>query len=429
MKRFSKLILMILVIYIVAWFLSNVLTITLFMNEGEKAYQIEINRIHTSIHSEETAEEIDISGNEYIRDIRFLPADSDPRGTQDFFDGSLTPGGSVYLVKPAYTNEKLIGYVRYVYEPMNLNGYRTILITMNLILVATFVFAMVLLLYVRSCILKPFHEMQEYPIELSKGRLKKGLKENKNRFFGRFIWGLDMLRESMESQKRKEIALEKERKTLILSISHGIKTPLSSIMLYSKALSENLYSSEEKRKAAADSIEDNARQIERLVSEIVSSQTQNLVDMEVVREDFYLADLMNSVRDVFGEKLSVLQTKFQIDDYPNLILQGDKQRMIDVFENLIENAIKYGDGVSICISFEKEDNCLLISVANTGLSLPPSEADHVFDSFFRGSNATDKPGNGLGLYICKYLMTKMKGDIYIAKSEKGMRFVLVVPIA
>ena len=429
MKRFSRLIAWVLVIYTVAWVLSNLLTITLFSQKGEKAYQIEINRIHASIVSDETATEADMSNYTHIRDIAFLSSDSTQQEIQAFFDGSLTAGGSLFLVKPAYDGGELVGYVRYTYEPMNIDSYRMILLAMNLILAAAFVFLLVFLLYIRTGILKPFHEMQEYPIELSKGRLNKGLKENKNRFFGRFVWGLDMLRESIEAQKRKEITLEKERKTMILSISHGIKTPLSSIMLYSKALSENLYPSEEKRMAAAISIETNAKQIENLVSEIVSSQTQNLVDMEVIREEFYLADLMNSVRVIFADKLSILQTRFQIDDYPNLILQGDKQRLIDVFENLIENAIKYGDGVSIHIAFEKEDNCLLISVENSGATLPTSEADHVFDSFFRGSNATDKPGNGLGLYICKYLMTKMNGDIYIAKMDAGMRFVVVVPIA
>lgn len=420
---------MVLVIYVIAWALSNLLTITLFTQKAEKAYQIEINRIHPAIVSENTANEADICTYEHIRDIVFLSSDSPQQEIQDFFDGALTPSGSLYLVKPAYDREELVGYVRYVYEPASLDNYNVILIAMNVILATAFLFLLIFLLYIRAGILMPFNEMQEYPIELSKGRLKKGLKENKNRFFGRFVWGLDMLRESIESQKRKEIALEKERKTLILSISHGIKTPLSSIMLYSRALSENLYSSEDKRKAATESIESNAKQIENLVNEIVSSQTQNLVDIEVFREEIYLADLMKAVRDNFTERLSLLQTKFQIDDYTNLILRGDKQRLLDVFENLIENAIKYGDGVSIRIFFEKEDNHLLISVENSGETLPTSEADHVFDSFFRGSNATEKPGNGLGLYICKYLMTKMNGDIYIAKEENGMRFVVVVPIA
>lgn len=299
----------------------------------------------------------------------------------------------------------------------------------NVLFAALFLYVLGQYLYIRRQILQPFGEMQDLPVELSKGRLKKGLKENKNRFFGRFVWGLDLLRESINTQKQKELALEKERKTMILSISHGIKTPLSAILLYAKALSDNLYTDDLKRRQTALAITDNARQIEKLVAEIVQSQTEDIIDIEVADGEYYLSDLIGRLAATYKEKLALIHTDFQIDAHPNLLLKGDLERLLDVFENLIENAIKYGDGRQIRLDFAREDNSLLISVTNTGTPIPPLESIHVFESFWRGSNAHDKPGNGLGLYICKHIMSKMHGDIYIEKIEDGMRFVVVVEVA
>lgn len=68
----------------------------------------------------------------------------------------------------------------------------------------------------------------------------------KSRFFGKFLWSLDMLREKLEADKLRRLELEKEKKTLLLSLSHDIRTPLSAIELYTQALEENLYEDEEK---------------------------------------------------------------------------------------------------------------------------------------------------------------------------------------
>ncbi|MCI7804402.1 MAG: sensor histidine kinase [Oscillospiraceae bacterium] len=78
----------------------------------------------------------------------------------------------------------------------------------------------------------------------------------------------------------------------------------------------------------------------------------------------------------------------------------------------MENAVKYGDGHTIEISFSEEDNCQLITVRNSGCTLPETELPHIFDSFWRGSNSEKSQGSGLGLYICRQLMRKINGEIF-----------------
>ena len=83
----------------------------------------------------------------------------------------------------------------------------------------------------------------------------------------------------------------------------------------------------------------------------------------------------------------------------------------------MENALKYGDGRRITIRFSEEEDCRLVTVENTGCNLPEKELPSIFDSFYRGSNAENVKGSGLGLYICRQLMRAMDGEAY---AEMGM---------
>jgi signal transduction histidine kinase len=238
-----------------------------------------------------------------------------------------------------------------------------------------------------------------------------------------------MLRESIDEKQKKEIRLEKDRKTTLLSISHGIKTPLSSIKLYARAIGTDMYKDADSQKEAAQRIEDNAVAIENIIREITETQTENLVEMDVEIGEFYLSEMVAAVRNTYSERLALLQTEFSVGPFPDVLLRADLNRLADVFENLIENAIKYGDGKRISIDFSTEERAVLITVYNSGTPIPASERPYVFDSFWRGSNTNDRPGSGLGLYIAKYLMSKMNGEIYLGKSEEGISFVIVIPMA
>ncbi len=74
-----------------------------------------------------------------------------------------------------------------------------------------------------------------------------------------------------------------------------------------------------------------------------------------------------------------------------------------------------------------EEDRVLITVSNTGCTLPPDEAVHIFDSFYRGSNAENRSGSGLGLYICKKLMTLMNGEIFAEVGDDLMKVTVVCP--
>ncbi|MCR5328395.1 MAG: HAMP domain-containing histidine kinase [Saccharofermentans sp.] len=292
-----------------------------------------------------------------------------------------------------------------------------------------FIVSVTVLIYIDRKVLKPFNSMTSMTIDLAKGNLTKPVNEEKSRYFGKFLWGMDMLRENLEDSKRKELEYQKEKKTLVLSLSHDIKTPLSAIELYTKALKDGIYDSEEKRADALNGILKNTDEIKRYAGEISKISREDFIDLKVNMSESYLDDVMSKIEAYYKDKLSVLHTDFTVDKHMNCLLKCDPDRLIEVLQNFMENAVKYGDGKSIKISFEDEEDCKLICITNTGEAPDETDMQSIFDSFYRGKNAEDIQGSGLGLYICKHLMQKMDGDVYAEATEDGFKAVAVVKLA
>ena len=299
-------------------------------------------------------------------------------------------------------------------------------ILMDIALGILFLLSVFLICYIGKKIIKPFEQMQSLTEDLAKGNLSVPVKAEKSKFLGRFLWGMDMLSETLESNKEKELALQKEKKTLILSLTHDIRTPLSAIRLYAKALAENLYTTGERRVEACQGIEKNVKEIEEYVNEITLASREDFLQLSVNPGEVYLSHVIDAIRGLYEEKLHNLHTGFQIASYTDLLLKGDADRLIEVLQNLLENAIKYGDGKCISIDFSEEEDCRLITVRNSGCSLKQEELINLFDSFYRGSNVGLADGSGLGLYISRQLMQKMDGEVFAEIKEDDFCATVVV---
>ena len=396
MKSFNKVIAVALAVIVLVFAAVNL--IPRFMRESASVLNVEINRVVreieesksipdtdkystiSGVYKQSTNEDFFVSDNEYV--IREI-------------DGSL------YRIEYSEQTENKSG-----------------MLYTNIALGVFSLFIIAVLFYIRHNIIKPFSQITNLPYELSKGNLTIPLKESKNRFFGKFLWGLDMLREKLEESKRAELELKKEKKTLLLSLSHDIKTPLSAIKLYSKALSSGIYKEPNKQQEVYESINTKADEIEKLVSEIMRNETEDIIAFDIKNGEFYLSEVINNIKSYYSDKLE--NTDFLVSHFSDCIINGDCDRYIEVLQNIMENAIKYGDGNHIAISFSDEEDCRIITVKNSGCTLDESELAHIFDSFYRGSNVGSKAGNGLGLYICRQLTRAMGGDIFAEIENSNM---------
>ena len=359
--------------------------------DGSRQYRVEISRLAREIEANGSA---DISECEYVTNIeqygeKFYSTDSD------------------YIIYEI--NGELY---RFDY---NINGgsnktYFTGIINAALGVLAILFIAV--MLYIKHTILVPFERLSSLPYELSKGNLTTPIEEMKTRFFGKFLWGIDVLRENIEQQKQRELEMQKEKKILLLSLSHDIKTPLSAIKLYSAALWKNLYSDAEKQQKVAESITEKADEIEGYISQIITASREDFLSLQVEIGEFYLSELIEKITGYYREKMTLIKTDFNVGKYKNCLLSGDLSRSVEVLQNVMENALKYGDGRRVELIFPEDDECVQIAVTNGGCMLGKDDLPHIFESFWRGANAENIRGSGLGLYICRQLMRKMNGEIF-----------------
>ena len=405
MNRFKKAASFIIEIVIII--LLNIIYITSIKTSG-KFYRVEAERIVRLLEDDtalqEKPDKIDLSQFDEIRRV-------------SAFDSSEVINND-YVVEEV--NGKLF---RIEYEKKDDNST---FILMNIGMAAAILLTVVVLIYIGNKVIKPFDKMSTLTEELAKGNLSAPIKEEKSRFFGKFLWGMDMLRENLEDSKSKELEYQKEKKTMLLSLSHDIKTPLSAIQLYSKALSEGIYDTEEKKQEAIEGILGKTEEIRGYVDEIYKLSREDFMELAVNVGEYYLQDVIDGIKAYYKDKLSVIHTEFEVEECDNVLLSCDKDRLVESLQNLMENAIKYGDGKKISINFSNEEDCRLITLSNTGCSLEEEDINNIFDSFYRGSNTTNIQGNGLGLYIVKQLMNKMDGDVFAEIDGDIFKVTLVV---
>ena len=369
-------------------------------------YKVEIGRVENELraHAGEKEYEPDLSVYETIRRVVKL---------QKLYENPVAADPAFFNSNNSYGIRDIAGTLYRIEYDTNRGdeGARTFIVV-NIIIAVVIVAVALVLLYIYFAIIRNFHRLSEYPLELSKGNLTAPLKARKTKYFGRFLWGLDMLRDKLESEKNENLELQKEKNVFLLSLSHDIKTPLSAIKLYSAALRKNLYTDPEKIRDVAEKIDENAGEIENYVAKVISTSGEDFLHFDVRDGEFYLSEAMGVIESYYSDKLENIGTALTIDKYTDILIAGDRDRFVEVLQNIFENAIKYGDGRHIGVSFEDEDGARLISVTNSGCTLSEEELGHIFDSFYRGSNVGSRGGSGLGLYICKKLMGRMKGDVF-----------------
>lgn len=402
MSRYKRFAYLIFIIEIILLLSCNGLYLYQNKSNSGRMYRVEAGRVAIELQ-ENASEEIDLTKYDTI--LAVSEFDSEEVCNNDYVVEKV--GGKLYRIE------------------YRMNQNFNMLIYMNIAIVIMIALTVIILVYVEKKVLKPFQDMSHLSYELAKGNLSAPIKEEKSKLFGRFLWGMDMLREKLEENKEKELEFQKDKKTLVLSLSHDIKTPLSAIELYSKALSSDLYETQDKKDEVLEGITRNVKEIKRYVDEIVTASREDFLNLEVVSGEFYLLEIISATESYYRDKLSVIHTELEVEKFADCLLKGDKNRFIETLQNIMENAIKYGDGKKIKLYGEDEEDCKLIHIENTGCSLKEEELQNIFDSFYRGSNSQAVRGNGLGLYICKNLMKKMDGDVFAQILDKNFRVTIV----
>ncbi len=307
---------------------------------------------------------------------------------------------------------KAEGIVVFTYE--DLREVHTLYLA-EAVVVLAFIILIAFFIYIDRKVIMPFNKLSSYPEKIAKNETGEHIPESKERYFGKYIWGMNMLSDRLSGDRKKLRALEKEKQTLLSSIAHGIKTPVANIRLYAQALKSGLYRKDgipdPDDAMVAEKIEKNTQDIEDIVKDLLNAASKSIVEYEPSIDQFYLSEIEDWLKEEYSNRMNVLKIPFTIDCKSRVMINSDKSGVIRVLTQFIENAIKYSDGKHIGVLIDKSDEGYEFVVGNTGSRVPENEEKYVFNSFYRGSNSENVEGNGLGLYEASFIARKLGGTV------------------
>lgn len=269
--------------------------------------------------------------------------------------------------------------------------------------------------YLEKKLFRPFGKLEKFAAHVATGNLDMQLTMDKDNLFGAFTESFDLMRENLKTAKAKEHEANKEKQELIASLSHDIKTPIASI----KAVAEIMALTSKDKHIGV--IQEKAEQINHLINDLFQSTLEELGELKVTLAEYDSRELLTILEGVdYGNKIKIAS------EIPACLLVFDKLRLTQVFDNIIGNSYKYADS-EIDVSFVLKNSCFSVIIKDFGPGVKEEEIPLIGGKFYRGENAANKDGSGLGLYVSSVLVSKMKGELEFYKEPDG--FVVRVNLA
>ncbi|MCD6105326.1 MAG: PAS domain-containing protein [Thermosipho sp. (in: Bacteria)] len=233
-----------------------------------------------------------------------------------------------------------------------------------------------------------------------------------------------------------ERTLEKMRKEFISNVSHELRTPLTSIHGYAEALLEDDLSNKELVKKFLKIIEAEAARMTRLINDLLDLEKLESGNSQFLFEKINLTEVLEHVRHIIEPLAEDYGVEVEFSYPDKLIIIGDKDRLIQMTLNLVDNAVKYtslkekGQKKVIVEAYKENDKIILI-VKDSGVGIPEDAQKRLFERFYRVDKARSRKmgGTGLGLSIVKTIVEKHKGTIeFTSKEGVGTTFKVILPV-
>lgn len=285
------------------------------------------------------------------------------------------------------------------------------------------VFCAVIFGYVYLKILRPFDKLKGFAEKISQGNFDIPLDYERSNYFGEFTWAFDSMRREIKKARSCEREAVENNKTVIATLSHDIKTPVASIRAYAEGLEANLDGTPEKRKKYISVIMKKCDEVSKLTNDLFLHSLSDMDKLKIYPESFELCGFIENAAAELAAELN--DVHFKKPDFTTVV-NADKNRLVQITENLIGNARKYAK-TDIDVFITLSEGSVLIHFRDFGKGIPDEDMPFIFDKFYRGKNCGSEQGSGLGLYIVKYIIEQMNGDILLKNHNDGLEAIVSLP--
>ncbi|TWT14282.1 cell wall metabolism sensor histidine kinase WalK [Planomicrobium sp. CPCC 101079] len=240
---------------------------------------------------------------------------------------------------------------------------------------------------------------------------------------------IGVLSTSFNDMARELRQFDQMRQEFVANVSHEIQSPLTSIAGFSKALKQKQMS-EESRISYLNIIEQESDRLSRLGKNLLRlsrlQHAQHQLDLEVFQLDEQLRNVIISLEPQWAAKNIAIDIQLK-----PVTIEADADQLKQVWTNLLNNSIKFTPvHGEISIKAEASNGLITVSLADSGIGIPPEERQNIFKPFHKVSRSRDASvkGNGLGLSIVKQIVDLHHGDIRVSEGPKGgAKFTVILP--
>lgn len=231
-----------------------------------------------------------------------------------------------------------------------------------------------------------------------------------------------------EAKKRTEEIMESRHK-LLLSVSHDIKSPLSSIIGYLELMQIDTKNQDDINKI--NSMKNSSELILSLLTNLLNFSRLDQGKESIILSEFNIAKLCDELCDMFTPlaKEKHLSLIYENNIKENTFVKSDALKIKQIISNLLSNAIKYSKEGKIIFNISNNENKIIFNITDEGIGIPQDKIDEIFKPFSRvDNNESLIEGNGFGLFVVKGLIDLLNGSIEVkSELQKGSNFKVVIP--
>lgn len=366
---------------------------------------------------------IDTYGNVFISTNGFLPPDNEEM--PDYEAALKAEDGSAYVETTTEFGEPVLcgtnlltdygggsnGAIRWrvSLEEMNsaVSMLRIVFAAIGLLMIGVTALSGI---YFTKSIVKPIREVSAAARKIAGGDFETKIEMRHNDEIGELCDSINY----MATELRRA---EDMKNDFISSVSHELRTPLTAIRGWGETAKMSLGTDSEIVEKGLDVVLGEAERLSGLVEELLDFSRMQSGRLSVTMSPIGISELLGEVKDMYTEFAHqhniALEYARPINDS---VIMGDKNRLKQVFINIIDNAVKYTEsGGQVLVEQTEDDGCVRITVRDTGVGIPAQDIDRVKEKFFK-SNKTVR-GSGIGLAVADEIVKQHKGLIFIESAE------------
>ncbi|GAA0740208.1 HAMP domain-containing sensor histidine kinase [Clostridium oceanicum] len=335
--------------------------------------------------------------------------------------------GNIYILfsSPIYFKNNTLGCVRYVYC---VDGGKKLIdnmfIIMGIIAIIAMLISWLLSNIFSNNIAGPIKKLKNISEKVAAGEyenridIKSGDEiEDLSKTFNKMSYNIKTYIESLKEERKKQ-------KDFLDNVTHEFKTPLTAIIGYSELMP---------RLKEKEDIDDSLFYIKKEGTRLLKLVDELLYLSKLGKSEFIIDKTRSNLKKIVEESLTTMEPrleKYNIEIVKNLFditLVIDKDKTKQVILNVLDNAIKYSECKNITISMKIENSSIVLNITDDGIGIKNEDLEKLFEPIYRGYNLNNEDkGNGLGLSICKEIMKKQKGNIFISSEYKRNTCVKII---